>query len=118
MMDIQAAKKREKARQQKNVYKKRALVAEARIKEMLTKKCCQTRVSDAVLFQAGEAGTHLAETIKALAAERVAALEALEEAQGKLEAIQALTLEAGHAVVDHITCHTALHRILFKEGNE
>ena len=38
--------------------------------------------------------------------------EALEEAQGKLEAIQALTLEPGHAVVDHITWHNALHRIL------
>ena len=35
-----------------------------------------------------------------------------DEAQGKLEEIQALTLEPGHAVVDHITWHNALHRIL------
>ena len=39
-------------------------------------------------------------------------IRANKEAQGKLEAIQALTLEPGHAVVDHITWHNALHRIL------
>ena len=47
------------------------------------------------------------------AEDRVRHLERqLSEAQGKLEAIKALTLEPGHAVVDHITWHNELHRIL------
>jgi hypothetical protein len=39
----------------------------------------------------------------------------LAEAQGKLEAVRALALEPGHAVIDHTNWHNALDRILSKE---